>query len=42
MREVWSLRVNDKAFCDDSRIVGIWSTLKLEKLGLGAFNKMGC
>ena len=42
MREVWSLGVNDKALCDDLRIVGTWSALGPEKLGLGAFNKMIC
>ena len=42
MREVWSLRVNDKAFCNDLRIVGTWSTLGPEGLGLGALNKMVC
>ena len=40
IKEVWSLRMNDKALYDNLRIVGIWFTLKLEGLGLGAFNKM--
>ena len=42
MREVWSLWVNNKAFHNNLRIVGIWSALGLEKLDLGAFNRMVC
>ena len=42
MREVWSLRVNDKTLHDNSRIVGTWSTLKLKKLGLKTLNRMIC
>ena len=40
MKEVWSLRVNDKALRDNSRIVGTWSALKPKKLSLETFNKM--
>ena len=40
MREVWSLRVNNKILCDNSRIVGIWSALEPEGLGWGAFNRI--
>ena len=42
MREVWSLGVNDEALRDDSRIVGTWSALGPEGLGLGALNRMVC
>ena len=42
MREVWSLEVNDKALHNNSRIVGTWSALGPERLGLGAFNRMVC
>ena len=40
MREVWSLGVNDKAFCNNSKIVGTWFALGPEELGLGALNKI--
>ena len=42
MREVWSLGVNNKALRDNSRIVGTWSALGPEGLGLGALNRMVC
>ena len=42
MREIWSLGVNDKALCDNSRIVGTWSALGPERLGLEALNRMVC
>ena len=42
IKDVLSLRVHDKAFCDNSRIVRIWFTLRPEELGLGALNGMVC
>ena len=32
--------MSDKVLCDNSRIVGIWSALRLKELGLEAFNRM--
>ena len=40
MKEVWSLRVNDEALCDNLRIVGTWSALGPEGLDLKALNRM--
>ena len=34
--------MNDKALCDNSRIVGMWSSLGPEELYLRALNKMIC
>ena len=40
IRKTWSFGVIDKALYNNSRIIGIWSTLKPKKLNLRAFNKM--
>ena len=40
MRKVWSLKVNNEAFRDDSKIVGTWSALGPEGLGQEALNRM--
>ena len=42
IREVWSLTVNNKALHDNLKIVGIWSALKPEGLGLRVFNRIIC
>ena len=42
MKEVWNYKINNEVFCDNSRIVEIWSTPGPKKLGLKALNRKIC